>query len=400
MKPKRFAVLATVAVAAVFPAAQPAARPTRTTVSCGQTVTASITLTSDLVGCRGSGLVVGADNVTIDLNGHTIDGTNARKPGTGAVVTKGSHSNVTISNGTVKDFYFSGIALSGHADAVRKVTTRNIGSGCRAGDQCAAITVANCRGCTVADSDISTAARAFQVNGIDAFGSPGTRVERNHVHGAAGEGIAMFQSPRSRIVGNEFESNRGDAVQVNNSSDSTWVTGNDARDNRLAGIAVGATRNARVADNEMSGNAQVGLLLFDLRESVARGNRARGNGTGIVLYAGQAGIAQYAGKHGTSGNQLVANIASNNDRAGIRVRGDGGKDRADHNLLSRNVANANGRDGGIVVEGAATGNKLRGNTANANAGHGITAVRRTIDGGRNRARGNRRPPQCVGVRCA
>jgi parallel beta-helix repeat protein len=399
MKPKLFAVAA-VALGAVFSAAQTAAGPARGTVSCGQTVTASTTLTSDLVDCGGSGLVVGADNVTIDLNGHTIDGTNARKPGTGAIVTKGPHTNVTISNGTVKDFYFNGVALSGRGNVVRKVTMRNIGSGCRQGDQCAALTLANCRGCTLADSDISTAVRAFQVNGIDAFGSPGTSVERNRVHGTAGEGIAMFQSPRSHIVGNEFERNRGDGIQVNNSSDSTLVTSNDARGNRSAGIAVGASRKARVTGNQMSGNGEVGLLLFDLHQSMASGNRAGQNGTGIVLYAGQAGIAQYAGKHGTSGNQLVANNASNNDRAGIRVRGDGGKDRADSNLLSRNVANANGSDGGIVVEGSATGNRLRGNTADANAGHGITAVRATIDGGGNHARKNRRAPQCVGVRCA
>lgn len=400
MKSKLFAVLATGALAAVFPVAQPAAQPARTTVSCGQTVTASTTLRSDLVDCRGSGLVVGADNVTIDLNGHTIDGTNARTPGAGAVVTKGPHSNVTISNGTVTGFYFTGIVLSGRGNVVRNLTVRNIGSGCRAGDICGAITLANCRACTIADSDISTAARAFQANGINVFGSPGTRVERNRVRGTAGEGISMFQSPGSRIVGNDVESNRGDGIQVNNSSDSTWVTGNNARGNRSAGIAVGASRNARVAGNEVSGNGEVGLLLFDLRESVARGNRAHGNGTGIVLYAGQAGIAQFAGKHGASGNQLVANTASNNNRAGIRVRGDGGKDRADDNLLSRNVANANGSDGGIVIEGSATGNKLRDNAANANAGHGITADRGTIDGRGNRARRNRRPPQCVGVKCA
>jgi parallel beta-helix repeat protein len=400
MKPKLFAVAATLVVAAVVPAAQPAAAPTSTAVSCGQTLTASTTLTSDLVDCQGSGLVIGADNITIDLNGHTIDGTNARKPGTGAIVTKGRHANVTISNGTVADFYFSGVGLSGRADAVRKVTVRNIGSGCRQGDICAGINLTNCRGCTIADSVVSTAVRAFRANGINVFGSPGTRVQRNRVRGTAGEGISMYQSPGSRIVGNEFENNRGNGIQVNNSSDSTWVTDNDARGNRSAGIAVGASREARVLGNEVSGNGEVGLLLFDLRASVARGNRARGNGTGIVLYAGQAGIAQFGGRHGASHNRLVANVATKNDRAGIRVRGDGGKDRADNNLLSRNVANANGRVGGIAVEGSATGNRLRRNTANANAGHGITAVRGTIDAGGNRARRNRRPPQCVGVRCA
>ena len=398
MKLRLLAVVAAGVLAAVVPAAQPAAG-AGTNVSCGQTLTKSMTLTNDLVDCPGNGLLVGADNITIDLNGHTIDGTNARKPGTAAIETKGLRANVTIVNGTVTDFYFSGVVLSGHGNAVRKVTVHNIGAGCRQGDICTGITLMNCRGCTIADTVVSNAVRAFHVNGMNVDESPGARIERNSVRRNAGEGISMFQSPTSRIVGNKVEDNKGNGIHVNSSSDSTWVTGNEARGNRSAGIAVGASRKARVLGNEVSGNGDVGLLLFDLDQSVARGNRARGNGTGIVLYAGQAGIAQFGGKHGAERDQLVANIATRNVRAGIRVRGDGGKDRADNNVLSRNIANTNGRDGGIVLEGSATGNRLRGNTANANAGHGITAIRGTIDAGGNRARGNRRRPQCVGVRC-
>jgi hypothetical protein len=43
-------------------------------VRCGQTITGDTTLDSDLTNCPGSGVVIGAENVTLDLNGHTIDG--------------------------------------------------------------------------------------------------------------------------------------------------------------------------------------------------------------------------------------------------------------------------------------------------------------------------------------
>ena len=43
-------------------------------VSCGDTIIADTTLDSDLVDCPGNGIVIGADDVTLDLNGHTIDG--------------------------------------------------------------------------------------------------------------------------------------------------------------------------------------------------------------------------------------------------------------------------------------------------------------------------------------
>src|SRR5512132_967562 len=111
MKPRLLALIAGAAVATLVPAAQPAAG-AGSSVSCGQTLTQSTTLANDLVDCSGNGLLVGADNITIDRNGHTIDGTNARKPGTAAIEIKGLHANVTIVNGTITDFYFGGVGLS------------------------------------------------------------------------------------------------------------------------------------------------------------------------------------------------------------------------------------------------------------------------------------------------
>ena len=43
-------------------------------VSCGDTITADTTLDSDLVDCPNNGIVIGADDVTLDLNGHTVSG--------------------------------------------------------------------------------------------------------------------------------------------------------------------------------------------------------------------------------------------------------------------------------------------------------------------------------------
>ncbi len=55
-----------------------------TELSCGQTVTASVTLEADLT-CPLGGLVVGADDVTIDLGGHTLFGPTAIPPAPGSV---------------------------------------------------------------------------------------------------------------------------------------------------------------------------------------------------------------------------------------------------------------------------------------------------------------------------
>ena len=367
-----------------------------TEVSCGQTLKASVRLANDLVDCSANGLIIGANNITVDLNGHTIDGTNKVD---GIDVRK--HANVKILNGTITDFYSAGVAVSGSRGVVLlKLTVRKIGLGCKQGDICTGVLLEQSTGTRIAESTISNEVKAFQVNGINVFSSPGAIVERSHVDRNAGAGISVFLSPRSRFVGNELDGNRKEGLHVNASSDSTLVTGNRARGNRTAGIAVGASSNLRVLGNSVSGNAEVGLLLFDLTRGLVRGNLVSGNGAGIVLYGGQAGVAQFGGKHGATNNQLIANTATKNARVGILVRGDGGKELANDNLLSANVANGNGRDGGIVIQGKAIGNKLGGNTANANKGRGITAIRGTIDAGGNRARGNKHSPQCVGVGCS
>src|SRR5215216_7509934 len=41
---------------------------------CGDTITTDTTLDSELVNCPNNGIVIGADNITLDLNGHRIDG--------------------------------------------------------------------------------------------------------------------------------------------------------------------------------------------------------------------------------------------------------------------------------------------------------------------------------------
>ena len=45
-----------------------------TTVHCGQTLTQSVKLANDLTNCPAPGLAIGADAITVDLNGHTTTG--------------------------------------------------------------------------------------------------------------------------------------------------------------------------------------------------------------------------------------------------------------------------------------------------------------------------------------
>ena len=64
------------------------------TVFCGQKITQSIILNNSLGECLGHGLIVGADNITIDLNGKTIDGKSI-----GAAIMNNGFDSVTVRNG-------------------------------------------------------------------------------------------------------------------------------------------------------------------------------------------------------------------------------------------------------------------------------------------------------------
>jgi hypothetical protein len=75
-----------------------------TQVSCGQAITQDTTVDNDLIDCPGDGLVINADDTTLDLGGHTIDGVGQAS---GIAVGEGAFSTgpdrVTIENGTIRE---------------------------------------------------------------------------------------------------------------------------------------------------------------------------------------------------------------------------------------------------------------------------------------------------------
>src|SRR3954469_10675609 len=89
-------------------------------VSCGDTITADTTLHRDLVNCPNNGIIIGADNLTLDLNGHTIDGDAAPFSGChprtevcDVGVVNDGHDRVTVTHGSVSGFD-GGVGMGGN----------------------------------------------------------------------------------------------------------------------------------------------------------------------------------------------------------------------------------------------------------------------------------------------
>src|SRR5688572_20040784 len=65
---------ALVAFSVASSTAQESHRALKSHVKCGDTITADTTLDGDLLECPNNGIVIGGDDITVDLNGHTVAG--------------------------------------------------------------------------------------------------------------------------------------------------------------------------------------------------------------------------------------------------------------------------------------------------------------------------------------
>src|SRR5688572_33307243 len=91
-------------------------------LSCGDTVSTSITLSADLHYTTGyTALHVATPGITIDLNGHTLSGTSALQ---GIDLEAGL---VTVKNGTIRGFWGGIVGLRAHKLHVDGVTFSDMG---------------------------------------------------------------------------------------------------------------------------------------------------------------------------------------------------------------------------------------------------------------------------------
>ena len=353
-------------------------------LSCGDTITVDATLDRDLRDCPNNGIVIGADDITLDLNGHTISGDGkpfkacSEREICDVGVLNDGHDGVTVRKGAVGQFD-SGV-LVGRA---RENRVLDISS----------------------SQNTSFGFVVFRSAQILVRGGSGSRNIAPE-----GDGMGLFESHDVRIVDNEFRRNPGPGIHVQASTD-ILIKGN-LISHSSPGILLGGEERADRADrNQVRGNHFVGnaagVLLGRGNRNVIARNRfsrdgdgiaienARGNlvARNVILDARKSGI--YLGLDdppiGGGDNVVRRNVVRRSGEDGFKVRS---KDH--HSLLIGNLARRSGDDGFDVESNSA---KLVRNRAVGNDALGIEAVFGVIDGGGNLASGNGDPRQCVNVRC-
>jgi parallel beta-helix repeat protein len=110
------------------PAAQATAEPVSASVSCGEVIKQSVKLTSNL-DCKTDGIIIGADGITVDLNGHTVAGPGVSTSKVGFMLSDQDNVNI-VGPGIVENFQAGALNTGGQDDKISAVTfTKNqIGS--------------------------------------------------------------------------------------------------------------------------------------------------------------------------------------------------------------------------------------------------------------------------------
>ena len=121
------------AAALVAAAAGPAATASAAgSIGCGAVVTTNVILRTDIVNCSGDGLVVGANGIRIDLNGHQLTG--LETPGSVGIRNVG-HNGVRIDSskpfGSINEFDVGVLITRASRNTVTNVLTRTVNVGLR-----------------------------------------------------------------------------------------------------------------------------------------------------------------------------------------------------------------------------------------------------------------------------
>jgi parallel beta-helix repeat protein len=335
-------VLPVVALLALSGVSAATGQPPPPGLECGDTITADTTLDRDLTDCPNNGIIVGADDITLDLNGHTISGNGKRvrrcprdQP-CDIGVDSFRHNGVTVRNGSLRGFGV-GVFLG----RVRGNRLEELSS---SRNQFFGYVIANSSRSTIRDS-----------SGNDNFEPDG-------------DGLGVFGSHDLRIVRNSFRRNAQLGMHIEDSR-GNLVTGNAVVGNGDFGILLEGDRN-QVRANRFARHGVAAIQLGPGSRNVIAGNRIHGGGEGI-------------GVEKARGTVIARNVIFGVRHDGIRLGMWDPPLASTRTVVRRNLVVDSGRDGFRVAK-RDIGALLVGNVARRSGDDGFD-----IDSPSARLRANR-----------
>lgn len=254
-------------------------------VACGQVITQSTTLDADVGPCPGHGVIIGADNITLDLGGHTVFGATAATSDSSGIHV-GVRNRVVIRNGTVRGFG-NGVALlyGGSAHTVERLVVLD--------NRCDGILLVGSYFSTVRSNEV----RGNGCDGVPVVGSVSNTIEGNLIAGNGHHGVHFRQGGLSSRANNSnmlrsnvISGNGADGVALGTFAGNNSVVGNSIADNAQSGVHVYVFSHDQccslIQGNQLARNGTYGVVIDENRPFGQPahlgirviGNRASGNG--------------------------------------------------------------------------------------------------------------------------
>ena len=258
------------------------------TIACGQTITQDTVLENDVGPCPTNlrhGLIVGADNITLDLNGHRVLGT----PGLvndGAGIYVFRRTGVTVRNGTVRDFD-CGVAIEGGSG--------NTVTGLLAHDNIGAVGLTRC------------------AEGVAILSSQDNRVVGNQiVHNGPFGGVGVYTVVNSEHNRTTSGVSRGNLIDSNQVVDNNLARSALINDSDGIRIETQSVFNV-ISNNNVTGSGLDGIALFSFApDNTVRFNSVQNNGFLNPFRRNGDGIRVFGGANRTTvtGNRVTGNAAN------------------------------------------------------------------------------------------
>jgi hypothetical protein len=376
-----------VIVAAVGPARASA-------IACGSTITASVRLTEDLnctADTTGSGITIGADGVTVNLNGYQILGP-GDLAGTYGIADTG-YSDVTIEYGAMSNFGTDVDLMGASGSELTGIVVRHL---------------------TIANTGVQ--------DGFGVYGEhlSGTIIHRLSISNAY-VGVELVSCQHSAVTHNYLQDPFYGGYDGTGTAN-RWAH-NTLSDVTYQGIVAASTADAVIRDNTVNGAGAYGIedqgsdgvtiaqnVLNDLYDGVydfasSDGNISYNTGSGDTYGIDTYALTGYAyagntfenGQYGIetdlpTSEILSGNVTSNNSEAGLFVYTGGAAGWSA--MLSYNTGNDNSFGLYSQIPTSGTGNRASGNMK-VNC-YNVTCVTSAAAAGRVRSPAYR-PPAAMAI---
>jgi parallel beta-helix repeat protein len=215
--------------------------------SCGQVITQNVVLTSNLNCADSDGLIVGASDIVIDLNGHTISGPDVdsqEKTSSKVGVMVPNMNNVVVQDGTINGFQ-AGILMTGSQNVeIKGIVSKD-----------------NQIGAFSTGASIVNAHLSILMNNQIGFAGHSTQqatIENNILYQNALAGITLVNSDNGVLALNSITES-GNGLYVDNQSNNNNVNFNNVLLNTIDinnanGLPVNTNANTFDQNNCMTSN--------------------------------------------------------------------------------------------------------------------------------------------------